>query len=333
MSDLTPLFHQCVEIVAKELGTSKSLPRKEPPYFVHDSFAKECLEIYQMLVRLASFLVEIRPLYLQVNDEYLRFDRNSVRELSSEDKMKLDEEFSVKIQQLYEKLKYLQTYERKRNQLLEQKRKSKGFIFNLFSSDGSDPEALYDTTSSSHRTQMLRFLSDTTRNVNTQFERMQRKRHSRERQLNLLHFQNLDDEDDVAVDKWEGDEFNEYEVELEESPDAENIEALSQEQIQELLAENAEILTLKTNQFKQVENLHNSMVDIVKLQTELTMHLETQAEQINTLMDNQDQVEIDLRMGNKNLSKATERNKRGSNLIVTTCIVLGCLILFVDYIS
>lgn len=330
MTDLTPLFLQCHDIITKELGPAKAPPQKPLPYAVSDTFDKECLELYVVLTKLHEFLSEIRPLYLQVNDEYL--DGRSQRELSVEAKMQLDEEFSLKIQQLYEKLKYLQDYERKRSQLVEKKHKSKGLILSLFGTDELDPETVFHATRATHRTQMLRFLSDTTRNVNTIFEQMQRKRYNRERQLNLLHFQNLDDEDDAAADRFAAYDEYQFEVENDDVPE-EAAAALSQEQIQELSAENAELLTMKTNQFKQVEKLHNSMVDIVKLQTELTMHLDTQAEQINSLLDNQEQVEVDLRMGNRNLSKATDRNKRGSNLIVSTCIMLGLLILLVDYIS
>lgn len=315
MTDLTPLFQRCVDIVSSELG-SMMKPQVQKSTDVSDTFAKECAEVYLHLVQLARFVGEIRPVYLQVQDEFSRFDRSS-RELSTEDKSKIDEEFKLKIQQMYEKLKMLQAYERKRSDLAAQSER-KG-IMGLFQSE-EDSHAVQNATIASHRTQMLRFLSDTTNTVNKAFENMQRKRYNRERQMNLLHFQNLDDDDMAEVHEAD------YQVEIEE-------EELPQQQLQELVLENKELLTLKTNQFKQVEKLHSSMVDIVKLQTELTMHLESQAEQIDNLLDNQDQVEVDLRLGNRTLSKATERNKRGSNIIVTTCFVLGFLILFVDYIS
>lgn len=330
MADLTPLFRQCVDIVSKELGTKSSPSVKPPSFLVKDTFIRECDSMYGNLVQMAQFVGEIRPLYLQVNDEFSRFDKRVGSGLSIEDKNKIDEDFKVKVQQVYEKLKFLQSYERKRTQVVESKQKSKGFISGLFSSE-EDPELAYDLTLSSHRTQILRFLSDTTKTVNTAFEKMQQKRHNREKQLNLLHFQNLNDDELEAVDAYRQD--YQFDVVEDEKQSASFQEELSQQQIQELKLENKELLTMKTNQFKQVEKLHNSMVDIVKLQTELTLHLETQAEQIDNLLDNQDQIDLDLRMGNRNLAKATDRNKRGSNLIVTTCFVLGFLILLVDYVS
>lgn len=330
MADLLPLFRQCVDIVSKELGTTAAPSVRPPTYLVKDTFDKECDSMYGNLVQMATFAREIRPLYLQVNDEFSRFEKRSGSSLSLEDKNKIDEDFKVKVQQVYEKLKFLQSYEKKRTEVVESKQKKKGFISDLFSSD-EDPEQAYDLTLSSHRTQILRFLSDTTKTVNAAFEKMQLQRHTREKQLNLLHFQNLNDDELDAVDAYKQD--YQFDVVEDEQQNGTTQDELSQQQLQELKLENKELLTMKTNQFKQVEKLHNSMVDIVKLQTELTLHLETQAEQIDNLLENQDQIDLDLRMGNKNLAKATHRNKRGSNLIVTTCFVLGFLILLVDYVS
>lgn len=336
MTDLTPLFQQCVDIVQQELVGSLKKPVAPPiaPYLVKDTFVKECNDVYDNLVKLATFIAEIRPLYLQMTDELSSFALIAHKELSVEDKNRIDEEFKFNVQKVYEKLKQLQAYETKRTDLAESRKKKKGLVLSLFSTDEHDPEMLYVTVVSSHRTQILRFLNETTKSVNLKFEKMQQKRSKREKQLNLLHFQNLDDDDLDATAFYRSEyqlDILQYEQE-QDSFKADESE-LSQQQIQELELENKELLTLKTNEFKQVEKLHHSIVDIVKLQTELTMHLETQAEQIENLMEGQDQIEADLRMGNKNLSKATDRNKRGSKIIITTCIVLGFFILFVDYIS
>lgn len=336
MSDLTPLFQQCVAIVQQELGSSLKQSPEVPavPYYVEDTFIKECKDVYSNLVNLATFVGEIRSLYLQMSDEFSGNGLEPQKELRVEDKNNIDEEFQLNVQKIYEKLKQLQAYEKKRTDYAASRKHRRGLVLSLFGTEEDDPETLYVAIVSTHRTQILRFLNETTKAVNLKFEKMQQKRTEREKQLNLLHFQNLDDEDTDAVDLYR----SEYQLDIlqyEKEEDAfEAIESeLSQQQIQELETENKELLTLKTNEFKQVEKLHHSIVDIVKLQTELTMHLETQAEQIENLMEGQDQIEIDLRMGNKNLSKATDRNKRGSKIIITTCIVLGFFILFVDYIS
>lgn len=335
MSDLTPLFNQCVDIVSKELSSSiehAPLKKKTPPYYVEDTFIKECLQLYVNLVNLGSFISKIRPFYLQVNDEFTRIEKSSSSHLGLEEKNKIDEEFKIKIQQTFEKMKFLQSYQRKQTELAESKKLKQGFMSSFFGTSDMDPETLYDITVASHRTQVLRFLNETATNVNRNFELMQRKRYDREKQLSLLHFQNIDDEDlNESADPFKS--TYQFDVVADEDEKVEReLSQLSQEQIQELKEENKELLTRKTNQFKQVEKLHHSIVDIVKLLSELSTHLETQAEQIDNLLDNQDQVDIDLRLGNKTLTKATSRNKRGSNLIVTTCIVLGVIILVLDYI-
>lgn len=335
MTDLTPLFNQCVDIVSKELRLSVKdvTPKYDPPsYLVKDTFIKESLELYEYLTNLSSFVTKIRPYYLQVNDEFTKIERSGSSHLGFEEKNKIDEEFKLKIQLIFEKLKFLQAYQRKQTELAEAKQQKKGFLNSIFGAGDMDPESLYNVSIASHRTQILRFLSETATNVNHAFETMQKKRFDREKQLSLLHFQNIDDDDlNGSADPFKSG--YQFDVVAEENETLENgFSQLSQEQIQELKEENKEILTRKTNQFKQVEKLHNSVLDIVKLQTEISMQLETQAEKIENLLENQDQIDLDLRQGNKTLTKATNRNKRGSNLIVSTCIFLGVLILILDYI-
>lgn len=334
MTDLTPLFHRCVDIVTNEFsGSNIQKPKTEgpPAYAVKDTFAKECSDFYTNLVQLSKFVHEIRPFYLQVNDEFSRLDRSGKKLLSVEDKNKIDEDFKYKIQQTYEKLKFLQTYENKRNEVLRSRDAGKGMFSSIFSTPDTDPAKLYEVTLASHRTQTLRFLNEATTKVNHAFESIERKRAKREKQLNLLHFQNINDDDFNAPHHTSQSSYQLEVIADEESNGSSGVQ-LNQEQIQELEQENKQLLNMKADQLKQVEKLHTSMVDIVKMQTELTLHLETQAEQIDSLLDSQDQVDSDLRLGNKTLMKATGRNKRGSNLIVTTCMVLAFLILILDYI-
>lgn len=90
---------------------------------------------------------------------------------------------------------------------------------------------------------------------------------------------------------------------------------------------------MKTNQLKQVEKVQQSIVDIINIQNELSFKLQSQGDQIGNLMDTHAQVETEVKMGNKTLNQATKKNKRGANMLVTLCIVLGLLMLLIDYIS
>lgn len=347
MTDLTPTFKKYVDIVQHEIGHSiekdqnqnktrqlQHQKRVHERFTINDTFIKETKELYSHLVVLSEFLVSIKSTYLSTNDDYSNHLRSN-RSLTLNDKNKVDEEFKFKIHELYEKLKLLQTYEKKRQEAVESN-KSKSLFNGIFGGADFDDDELFLTTIGIHRTLILKLLNEVANSVNKKFESMQRKRYEREKQLNLLNFQNLEDDLDLNYSNDVPPSFeNSYnEIELQEQDSSfSGLQELSQQQIQELDSENQEFLALKTNQLKQVEKLHNSMIDIVSLQAELTYQLETQSDQITNLLDNQSQVEVDLKMGNQNLNKATTRNKKGANLIILTCFILGFLLLFVDYIS
>lgn len=345
-----PIFTQCVNIVQTELGpqikSHHDYHKNDPPHphIIHDTFIKESRELYNTLVVLKQFLSEVRSEYLAINNDGVGPTSNS---LSIEDKNKIDEELNYRFQQLYEKLKLLQAYEAKRELVrLKNNASSKGWFDSVFGEGVTDKE-LYETTVNSHRTQVLVFLNSAISTVSKEFERLQRKRSLREKQLNLLNFQDLqdydDDDDDIpavqlrrlSVLEFEHEQ-NSSTVPLEELDDANHHHdqlQLSSDQIQEFEAENKQFLMLKNNQLQQVERLHSSMVDIMNLQSEITFQLDTQAEKVSTIMETQDDIQVDLTQGNKTLTKASVKNKRGADMLVTFCIIMGVLILVVDYIS
>lgn len=344
MTDLMPIFTQCVNIVESELGPQRKQPPKdlqEDSHIIHDTFIKESKELYYTLVVLKLFLAEVRAEYLAISSE----GANSRNSLSIEDKNKIDEELNYRFQQLYEKLKLLQAYEAKREQVREKNSTgAKGWFDSVFGEGPSEKEA-YEKTINYHRTQILFFLNTSIKAVGKEFEILQRKRSQREKQLNLLNFQDLqdyDDEDEIpavqlrrlSVMEFEHDTANDN-IPLEDLEDHNqlNFQQLSPEQIQEFETENKEFLMLKTNQLKQVERLHSSMVDIMNLQSEITFQLDTQADKVSNVMDSQGDIQIDLTQGNKNLTKASVKNKRGADMLVSFCIIMGVLILIVDYIS
>lgn len=343
MTDLTPIFNQCVAIVRTELDTVALLKPKDTKSTIleiNDTFTKECGEYYHHLVELNAIVNDIKVPYVAVGGP------QSTNQLTLEDKNKIDEEISYRIQQMYEKLKVLQNYERKR-QAKDSTNKSNWFGA-MFGGEEQDAKDTFHATINVHRTQMLKLLNESTNHVGKRFEQLQRQRLQRERRLNLLNFQNLEEDMDFFDQRSthglaarphdslhdnlndSSDDLNVVELEQETNDQSQQ---LTQEQQQVYEQENKEFLSLKTNQLKQVEKLQHSMVDIINLQAELSFQLETQAEQVSSILDTQSQVDLDLRQGNQNLTKATGRNKKGANFIVTTCIVLGCLLLFLDYIT
>lgn len=337
MTDLTPIFHKCVNIVSCEypvqLPKDSRSNRDNSPYEVVDLFTKDCQEVYNNLIRLSAFVAQIKPLYLQNNDDYSRYERET-RRLTAVEKNGIDEEFRLKVHEINEKIKMFRSYEAKRNELFESLNRKSGFMLSIFVTDLEDESIIYNKTLTMHRAQVLLFLNNTIYKCNAAFEKMQRQRYERERQLNVLDFQNLDDSDDLDMPNNFKSDYKMEVIDQEQPVDVYRAtDTIPQELLQELTQENQELLLSKQNQLKEVEKLRTSMVDIVNLQAELTLHLESQGEQIGNLIEDQERVELDLKEGNRTLTKATYRNKRGTNVIVTTCIVLGLLLLFVDYIS
>jgi syntaxin 18 len=340
MADLTPLFKQCVEIVESEPRQAAKAPGAPASAAAHelfrinDTFVKECVDFRRLLAKLDAFIDNARTQYLEVHDG---LDARS-QALTVADKNKIDEDFQGELQQMFEKLKLLQRYEQDRRDKFVASRRGRGgagWLSAVFGSDDDDL-GLFQATAGTHRTQILRSLNELTTNVSKKWDSLQRQRHQRERQLNVLNFQDLGDGELLdaylapSVDPT-GPAAEWLEPQL--PPEEQQQQQQQQQQLQASLdAENQELVALKTNQFQQVEKLRNSMLDIVSLQAELSLQLETQSQQIDTLLENQGQVEIDVRMGNRSLTKATARNKTGSRIIITTSLVVAVLILFLDYI-
>ncbi|KAI3406585.2 UFE1 [Candida oxycetoniae] len=336
MPDLTPQFQKCVDIVESEVKfRPKSLKKEEekPLYLIKDTFLKECLEFYQVLANLNQFTVKIKSDYLAITD--------STSSLRTKDK--IDEDFSFKVQQCFKKLSMLEEYETKRQNMVEQHLpKNRWFPF----SNIDDEQHIYFTTLAKHRMQILRFLMENLNHVNKKFELMQRKRISREKQLNLLNFQNIDEDEDIMMDESlnKSDVFTnldqiQQKVELDEKEEGEGEgvaavnDTMTQQQLQELEVENKELLNLKSSQLKQVDKIQQSIMDIINIQNELSFKLQEQGNQINNLMDSHSQVEMEVAAGNKNLNQATRKNKRGTNYLVSICIILGCLLVIIDFLK
>lgn len=349
MTDLTCLFHQCVEIVQQEIVTkSKSEPQPKPEsetsFTINDTFNKEAREFCASVDTLNHFLKQVKSSYLAIHDDPLS---SASDVLTAKDKNEIDEEINYKLHQMYKSLKLIQAYETKRKDLYKSTtKKTGGGWFSTFTgSDETSDRALVLETINAHRTQVLRYLSDRLNATSKVFESLLKRRHQREKQLNLLNFLNIDDDEGEMDFQYEvikndlqdfDDEWDSGDIQLEEkSYDAGGTgqQQLTQTQIQQFEQENQEMLSLKTNQLEQVERLQTSMIDIVNIQSELSFQLETQGAQIGNLIESHQQVELDVKQGNKTLGKALVRNKKGANMLVTLGFVLGVLVLFIDYVS
>lgn len=255
-----------------------------------------------------SFIKESAQLYQHVVDlnhflsltksSYLSIDDNGLSEL---EKDTLDQDVQLKIQALFQKLQVLQAYEDKRQKVQKP---------SWWSDD--------DGSKNVHRTLILKFLSECLNKCSRQFQGLQRQRIARERQLHNLNFQNLDIDQDGSLD-------------IIQAPHT-DVPHVESAQLQQFELENQLLLELKSTQLKKVEGLHQTMVDIVNMQTEITFQIEQQATQIENLIDTQMEVSGDLTQGNKKLNQAKGRNKRAADLLVWACLLMGVLLLALDYV-
>ncbi|KAI5949400.1 UFE1 [Candida jiufengensis] len=328
MTDLTPLFNQCIDIIQSEPQNKTKLHQiqnhqqnQQPPYIIKDTFIKECIELYDTLSNLTQFIIEIQKEYLSISET----------QNNSQLKDKIDEDFNFKIQQCFKKISFLENYEKKRKELIAsniQKRRTWFF-------GGDDDQEQYFNTIAEHRSTIIRFLSESLFNISKKFEKIQRKRQTREKQINSLNFQNIDDDDELNFNQIEDSQFikldeinQKFEIENESQPPQ-----FSSEQIQQLELENKELLEHKSTQLKKVDNIQHSILDIINIQNELNLKIQEQGETINNLIDNHSQVEYEVKQGNKTLNQATRKNKRGSNYIILLCVSLGCLIVIFDFLK
>lgn len=287
--DLTPHFNQVTEIIQAEFPNIQKV-KKGPPQDT-DTFAKESYQLFQHVVDLNQFLSLTKSSYLSIDDNGL----------SESEKDTLDQDFQLKIQALFQKLRLLQNYEDKRQKVQKP---------SWWSDD--------DGSKTIHRTLILKFLSECLNKCNKQFQGLQRQRVARERQLHNLNFQNLDIEQDGSLD-------------IIQAPHT-DVPHVESAQLQQFELENQLLLELKSSQLKKVEGLHQTMVDIINMQTEITFQIEQQATQIENLIDTQTEVSGDLTQGNKKLNQAKGRNKRAADMLVWACILMGVLLLALDYV-
>ena len=74
----------------------------------------------------------------------------------------------------------------------------------------------------------------------------------------------------------------------------ETMSKLTQEQLQVLETEHEELLNQKNEQLQHVEKINKTILDIVSIQSELSTHLQAQSQNINTILDNQADIQVNI---------------------------------------
>ncbi|SCU85543.1 LAFA_0D16292g1_1 [Lachancea sp. 'fantastica'] len=330
MPNVTPLFEKYVSVFSENLdgdpkakiGQTPASNDHQKKYTIKDAFIKECLEVLKHVLELQKVVNSIKTQY------------QSEQDLTDREKDEFDTEVRLLIQQYFEKLKFLEQYEKKRQELVEKKYLShpQGEISSLFRTR-DDSLVLFHTTNNKHRQGILQSLNMIISSIFSDISKMQQHRLSRQRELDSIDFNaqlyNPTHSVIKAVAQHPAVETTEEEVRQYE----ETVGKLSQEQLQILEDEHDELLNIKTQELEKVENLSKTMVQITSLQNEIASHLQSQTQSIYSLLDNHDDIEMDIQQGNRQLKRAQRHGGKSAKLIVYLSILFGILIVCLDIIN
>ncbi|CCH58713.1 hypothetical protein TBLA_0A09260 [Henningerozyma blattae CBS 6284] len=335
MSDITNVFRKYVSIIEENRRTPTLTPddiksASQTQTLIHeslnDSFMFECKELFKTIIDLRKILISIEPRYLDDSD------------LTEEEKDDMDTEIRLQFQQYMQKFRMLEKYETERQSLIDkQVEASKNKLSNiLLSSSKGNKKKLNNDTHNEFRLGVLQSLNLWIGLVSSQFSSMQEERLAFQKKFEATDFSvnssspvDLHPEVSISLSK----PLNEDDPHEEIKHFEETISRLTQEQVQLLETEHEELINHKNDQLKKVENINKTITDIVSIQHELATHLQTQSQNINKILDNQDDVEINIREGNKQLAKARKSASRTAKMTTYIAIILGILILFLDYIG
>lgn len=323
MSDRTALFRKYLHVIEESHGKAhineeelKSNMRRRERFSVNDSFVKECKQLLKHIVEFQKVMNQLTPKYESSSD------------MTDQEKDDFDTETKLQLQQYFEKYKRLEAYEKQRQQMIREKMEG-SLRISLFSSS-VDELANFHKTNNQFRTGLLQSLNMWLMSISNKLSVLQQTRLSRQREIDAIDFNaQLHLPRDILVSQsplisTTQEEIKQYE---------ETMSKLSQEQLQILATEHEELLNLKNEELTKAETLRKTAVEIASLQSELASHLQVQTQNINTLLDNQVAVEIDMKKGNRQLQGANRKGDKLANMVMWVAIICGILLLFLDYIN
>ncbi|CUS24819.1 LAQU0S20e00584g1_1 [Lachancea quebecensis] len=327
MPDITPLFRKYVTVFSEDekrnidtAAQNNKQPSKK--YMVNDTFVKECSELLRHILELQKVVISLKPQYESESD------------LSEREKDDFDTEVRLLIQQYFGKLKFLGKYEEKRQQIIKDRflTNSDSELLSLFRPRDEQLE-LFHLTNNRHRDGVLQSLNMLLSSIFSSISKMQQQRLSRKKELDSIDFnaQLYAPIHNIVGSVSQSPPIETTQEEVEQYK--QTVSQLSQQQLQILETEHEELLNLKTQELESAENLSRTMVQISSLQNEIATHLQSQTQNIFTLLDNHDDVELDIQKGNRQLKKAQRRSGKSAKLIVYLSVLFGVLILFLDFIN
>lgn len=353
MSDLTARFYEhCKNFKAIDHVDKKSTPKRK---ILSDTFQDECDTLKMHLNELNTLITDIRPLYL--SDD---------RDLMNEHEIKqFNEDVKIQLKDYTNKYNFLNLYETKRSENLKahkSKFKLDSFINKAkykFLNDSEEDESnsrnrkngTYDEQVflSEFRKGCLAFISLKIVEISEVFADLQKERFVKDQKSDdldfnvihekLLHQGGMNRLENTAMENIDHVAYstgynNDDESRRREAIEYEEIvQQLTQEQIQELEVENSNILNEKDHQLNELNAITTRLFEISSLTNELNLQLAQQSQNIDMIMDNQDAVNIELKQANRQLNSKSGRMNFSAVMVSYMAIILGIIILFLDYIN
>jgi len=140
------------------------------------------------------------------------------------------------------------------------------------------------------------------------------------------------DPDSTMNDRVTTDEYGNIDLRGHDAYDAshetsdQSQQQLSPEQLQLFAEENSTLLNHYTDQLAQVTQAEKSLMEISSLQQTLVGHLSVQGEMIGQLVEDAANTDENVRKGNKELKRASERGSTARAVFWATCGLCGFLI-------
>lgn len=326
MTNLTSVFKEYVNIIeggGQREKNAQTDAKETKKYILKDSFIKECQQLLRLLIELRKVLKSVEPKYM------------SERDMTESDKDDFDTEFRLQFHQYVQKFKLLENYENKRQELVIQKFLTpQAHMIHLFQGSADSNMSLYYHANNDFRSGVLKSLSMWLSIVSSQFSTMQQERLVSQRKFETLDLNSEPGEPDGLVSVRSVSQSHLIESTQDEVKTYEDtISKLTQEQLQMLETEHEELLHQKNEQLKKVEKINKTILDIVSLQSDISANLQVQSQNINSILDSQEDIDFNIKEGNKQLTKAKRAAGRTAKMTTIIAIVLGILIIFLDYVG
>lgn len=366
MTNLTRKFQQLVadanvDDSVRIGGVGKK--QKVEDWLIRDSFMAECKELYAFVQDLQNNLNGMIKMTHGAGKRAnlaISADDNELEEF--------DVEFRLQLQKNVNKYRQLEQYETRRTQLIDDQLNTlSGNLAGWFHGDQKLIKQ-YHLLNNKFRNGVLNSLNLIIHDLSNKFARLQQERLENKRKLDTLQFlqdgsamldtamiesnpistvnsnemlnlnSNSKSGSNLSVNLVNvsptitttnemgnvTDEVKEYE---------EIMSFLSQEQIQILETEHQELLNQKDQQLKDVQKINNTLMDIMSIQNELSQHLQVQSQNVNNMLDNQDEIEMNIEKGNKQLNSAKRKASRTAMWTKWLAILLTIIILWFDFIN